>query len=100
MSTSLLRWRCVAAPPLGRKTVLKLTNDSAEARQPCGAVPGSEVSLGEILGHLDDTTDLFDGLVLGNQLVGLELSNDLLGRVLGVFHCQVLVPICPAEYSH
>ena len=53
------------------------------------------------LDHLNDTTDLDDGLALGDQLLsGLELENDLLGRVHGACHGQVPGPAWPAEDSH
>ena len=53
------------------------------------------------LGHLDHTTDLDDGLALGDKMLGgLELANDLLGRVPEALHSQVPGPVWPAEDFH
>ena len=53
------------------------------------------------LRDFDDTVDLYDGLALGDQLIGgIELADDLLRRVHGVFHRKVPGPIWAAEDSH
>ena len=51
--------------------------------------------------HLDDTTDLNDGLALGDQLLGgLELADDPRRRVPGAFHGRGTGPVWPAQRSH
>jgi hypothetical protein len=53
------------------------------------------------LRHFDDTANLEDGLALGDQLLGgLELVDDLLRRVPGLFHGEVHDPVWPDEESH
>jgi len=53
------------------------------------------------LRHLDDTSDLDDGLALGDQLLRrLQLADDLLCRVPSAFHGEVPRPVWPDEDSH
>ena len=53
------------------------------------------------LRHLDDATDLDDGLALGDQLLrGFQFADDLLRRVPGAFHGEVPSPAWPDEDSH
>lgn len=53
------------------------------------------------LGHLDGSADIGDSLPLSDELLsGLELSDDLLGRVADSFHGGVRGPVWPVEDSH
>ena len=61
------------------------------------------------LRHLDDATDVGDGLALGDQLLGglllrrslrLDLADDLLGCVSGAFHGEVPGTVWPVDDSH
>lgn len=54
-----------------------------------------------VLRHLDDATDVSDGLALGDQLLGgLEIAHDLLRCALGAFHGEVPDSAGPDEGSH
>jgi hypothetical protein len=53
------------------------------------------------LGRFQGSTEVGDGLALGDQLLsGLELPNDLLGCVEGSFHAGVPGQVWPDEDSH